>query len=117
MEMVNLKLDAAEKKQETTSFEPGKGPEYPYGTRLEIDAVMMEKLGIKELPEMGTEFHVVAMGKVVSTNSNESEGSEERKCFCIQLVEMALEDETKESEDAIKKSVGSLLYPAQGKKG
>ena len=64
---------------------------YPYGLRLRLENDELEKLGLKELPEVGKVCKIEAEGIVESVSSNESKGDEgSRKCVEIQITSMNL---------------------------
>jgi hypothetical protein len=73
---------------------------YGYGTAVTLDADALKKLGIKELPEVGDEYHIVAVGKVTSTAKNASENNESTRVE-IQLTHMDLthEDAAEEAKE------------------
>lgn len=79
---------------------------YGYGTVVTLDADALKKLGIKELPEVGDEYHIVAIGKVTSTAKSASENNESTRVE-IQLTHMDLthEDEAKETPAEEKREV------------
>ena len=93
MAMVNLKLSKKDQKEEM-SPEVSR-PEFPYGLSLNIDKDELDKLGVMDLPEVGDEFHIVAVGKVTSVHSN-ANGNGEQAGMQLQITDMEL---TPEAED------------------
>lgn len=71
-------------------------PRYPYGLCIELNEEVMEKLGIDELPEVGTMIHGVYMAKVTSIRANATEENSS-KGMSLQITHMALEDEDRET--------------------
>lgn len=97
---------------------PSSGEKYGYGTCIQLDSDMLKKLGIDELPEVGDEYHILAVGKVTSVSSNASE-SRESNNISIQITMMNVvheddmdedtENETPEEENAeVKRGVYAL---------
>lgn len=75
-------------------------PTYPYGLCLSLDDEGMKKLGITELPPVGTLVHFCAMAKVTSASENEREGTDGGKETCrrveLQVTHLGLENESAE---------------------
>ncbi|MFM0151444.1 capsid staple protein [Paraburkholderia sediminicola] len=95
MKLVNMERTAAEKKaaEERWTVESETGPDYPYGLCISLGGDEMEKLGIKELPDIGTELNLTAVVKVTSISKSESEKGPGYKSVSLQIVEMALDDD------------------------
>jgi hypothetical protein len=71
---------------------------YGYGTCITLDAEALKKLGIDELPEVGDEYHIMAVGKVTSVSKNASENNESTRLE-IQLTHLDLEHEEEEEAE------------------
>lgn len=67
-------------------------PEYPYGLRLGLDTDALTKLGIAELPEVGTVLKLVARVEVVSVSQYEHADGKS-KDLGLQITDMELERE------------------------
>ena len=114
MALVDLKMskkDMAEEASPTANQNP-----YPYGACIHLDTDELDKLGVKELPDVGDEYHIRAIGRVTSVSSNDS-GNGEQSGLSIQItmLELVHEDEAaaeadsvaeEEAEDAENKAVG-----------
>jgi hypothetical protein len=70
-------------------------PRYPYGLCICLNEESMEKLGIDELPEVGTMIHGMFMAKVTSVRANATEENTS-KGMDLQITHLALEDEDAE---------------------
>ncbi len=70
--------------------------EYGYGTSITLDAEALKKLGIKKLPEVDDEYHIVAIGKVQSVSKDANQTR-----LQIQLTHMDLthEDAAEEAKE------------------
>lgn len=94
MKLVNMERTEAEKKaaEERWEVESERGPDYPYGLCINLGADEMEKLGIKDLPEIGEQMSLTATVKVTSVSSYDSEGGGSSKSVSLQITEMGLDD-------------------------
>ena len=84
-------------------------PRFPYGLDLDLDTESLEKLGITDLPEVGSEMIVVAVGVVTSARTNERAEGKANRNITIQLQKLEvgpLEEST--AEDAISKAIKNV---------
>ena len=93
---------------------------YPCGLRLTLTEVELKKLGIDEIPPLGTQCAFYVCGEVVRTSESKEYGDE--KCMGVQIQCMAIEElpEEEEAEDQAADKAGfkesaSKLYPKQNK--
>lgn len=95
--LVDLKLTKKDMAEEAS---PEQNP-YPYGVCLNLDTDELAKLGITSanLPEVGDEYHVVAVGKVTRVSENETEGSDYSCGLGIQITAMELTPESQGGSD------------------
>lgn len=98
MKLVSMKMTPAERKEAVTPSDY-KPPEYPYGLRVTLDSDALEKLGISKLPDVGTEFELVARVEVCARSEHESEGSR-NKSMELQLTDVALGEPATEGKRA-----------------
>lgn len=77
------------------------GEKYGYGLSICLDSDALKKLGVTDLPEVGDEFHIIAIGKVTSTSKNASESNDSSRVE-IQITNMAVmhEDEMEEKTES-----------------
>lgn len=71
-------------------------PDYPYGLCIHLDKDELDKLGIKDLPKIGTEMMIEAKVKVtrISQSAAESaDGSDEYTSVDLQITDIGLEAE------------------------
>jgi hypothetical protein len=88
--MTNMKCDKNNAPAVLSGVPEAEGPEYPWGLEINLDTESLKKLGIA-LPAVGTEFAIIAKGRVTGTSNDESEGSEEpRQSVRIQLTDMEM---------------------------
>lgn len=94
MSLVNMERTAAEKKaaEERWNAEVETGPDYPYGLCINLGSDELAKLGIKDLPAVGSELEMTAKVKVTSVSSSESEHGDGHKSVSLQVTDMSLDD-------------------------
>lgn len=96
--LTDMKMTEAEKK--ATSPMPStqyKGPDYPYGLKICLDAAALKKLGIDMLM-VGTKVEIEGVGTVVECSMNDYEYGESSKRVEIQLQQLAVVPDS-ETED------------------
>jgi hypothetical protein len=87
--MVSMALSKKEAKDEAPCEIPADQPRYPYGTSLYLDEDSLKKLGMEEMPSVGTEFPIMALAKVTGTSERETQDGS-RKTLDIQLIKMGV---------------------------
>lgn len=119
--MVDMKYTKAEAKEEygeSMSPEGSNLPDYPYGLTITLDDCCLGKLGIKDLPEIGDEYHVMAVAKVTRLSSSADEKEEEQR-MTLQITDLQLmpEAEAKEestagenAENKVKSVISNSMY-------
>lgn len=89
--LVSMEIKKGEEKQEAACAPcEVERPKYPYGTSLYLDEVAMKKLGMKEMPSVGTEIPVIAIAKVTGTSEREYEDGK-RQSLDLQITSMAFD--------------------------
>lgn len=81
---------ADNKKNEKATLAGPMTEDYPYGSRLDLDAETLDKLGLDELPGVGDEVTIHAIGKVQSTSENTYNGEKPRRSVTIQITKMSV---------------------------
>ena len=102
MAMVNMKMSSEESKEYTAvdSVSEPDAPRYPYGLCIDLDDGSMEKLGIKDLPAVGTEMTIMAKVVVKSVSSNQYEGGDAESRMSLQITDMEVGGASKASNAA-----------------
>lgn len=117
MKVVSLELDKSDREQETVEAKEMERPLYPYGTSLYLDEKALAKLGITEMPDVGTVVLIQAVAKVTGTSEREYEGGS-HKTLDVQITEMGLEEGEEAPEPEEKQSFeGAAKTLYGGKKG
>lgn len=100
MAMTDLKITKAEAKKESKAYAtlgPSEGERYSYGTRLTLDDAELKKMGITELPAVGTMLMFEAKAKVISSRQSASESSDSRSIE-LQITHMDMEADEGDEE-------------------
>lgn len=90
MKMVNMKQEAKSSEGPEISSMKENQPAYPYGLKIHLDHEAIEKLGIKELPEVGSKMKLVATVEVCDVSMNESKLYGENSSIGLQITDMSL---------------------------
>jgi hypothetical protein len=115
MTLVDMKLTKAEKKESSSAgCVPAKydGPDYPWGLTLRLDDAALKKLGTKELPEVDSEFSVVAVATVKEVRSSSSKEHSDR---CVELQIMKLDVSPAKKEPSIEDTARTEYKRLNGK--
>ncbi len=65
-------------------------PDYPYGLCIHLDKDELDKLGMKELPKVGTEMPISAIVKVTRVSQSAVEGADEQTSIDLQITDMGI---------------------------
>jgi len=92
--MIDLKRTLADIKADKAEMEGDSNP-YPYGACISLDTDELDKLGIKNLPTVGDEYNIMAVGNVTAVRMNSYEKSGEERGITIQIkfLQLVHEDE------------------------
>lgn len=95
--MIDMKLTAKEAKAEVACCpaEEG-GPAYPYGLSLNLDDEVLAKLGLTELPAVGTKMMLMAVVEVTGTSQYSNQDGKEGNVN-LQITAMDLQPADKPS--------------------
>lgn len=107
MKLVDMKNTKAEAKKEMApSYEP---PKYPWGLSINLDNGSLEKLGLEQLPKIGTSMVLTARVEVSSLSEHDSVQGGSSRSLGLQITDMALAAES--AKDATTKT----LYGGEAK--
>lgn len=88
-------------------------PEYPYGTRIELDGEQIEALGLEDC-EAEDEVEIEARGYIRSVEITDREGEEPHRRLTIQITEIsALPDAAAEKAKKETDRIGTLAEPTK----
>lgn len=104
--MISMKMSANEAKEQTQPV-PADAPEYPYGLSISLDEEAMAKLGITEMPKVGTKLQIRALTVVCGTSQYSTQGGEDESNLSLQITDMELDDPDL--------STAQRLYPGMNK--
>ena len=88
VDMAYSKADLKSKNKEMAVGPSGQPDPYPWGLSLTLDKCCLDKLGIKQLPQVGSELHLLAVAKVTSVNQSAREGQDEESRVGLQITMM-----------------------------
>lgn len=89
MAMVNMQM-SAEEAREMTQPTADDAPRYPYGLCICLDDDALEKLGLTQLPAVGTAMTLTARVEVSSTSAYQTRGGESEARLELQITDMEL---------------------------
>lgn len=90
MAMTNMKMSAEERKEYLGEAITQDAPEYPYGLCIRLDDDALEKLGLTEMPVVGTVVMVMAKAVVKSTSAYARNGEQDHRDCELQITDMEL---------------------------
>lgn len=109
--MANLALTKEEAKDQY-GIEPSDEtlPKYPYGLSIYLDDDVLKKLGMTDLPKVGTSMPATITVMVTGTSQRATQSSKDgeqmRTCVDLQITDMDITMPTKSAAD--------VLYGAKG---
>lgn len=90
--LVDLAYTKAEQKEEAEEYNKvgpsGEPSDYPWGLCISLEKRELDKLGIKDLPQVGGAIHFVATAKVTSVNQSASMSQDEETRVGLQITMM-----------------------------
>ena len=105
VDMAYTKAELKAKDQEMSVGPSGQPDPYPWGLNLRLDKSSLDKLGIKDLPRVGGEYHFVAVAKVTGVNMSAREGQDDETSVALQITMMQiLKAESAEEEKGEKET-------------
>jgi hypothetical protein len=87
--MTNMKMSPSEAKEYASPSALAEAPQYPYGLRIDLNDESLEKLGIGELPAVGSKKVLYAIAEVVRVSHDESMGGPARKSLTLQITDLS----------------------------
>jgi hypothetical protein len=98
--LVDMAYTKAELKEEKAEAMSGYPSPYPWGLCLSLEKDELSKLGIKTLPNVGDEWHLLAVAKVTGVNQSarENEDEETRVGLQITMMQVILQESAAEEK-------------------
>lgn len=102
MTMTNMQLTPEEAKQDVAccSPDPGAGPKYPYGLRIDLEGETVKKLNLPQIPGVGQRMRLTALVDVNSVRQYESQQDKEIS-ITLQITDMELAEERETSPEQV----------------
>ena len=111
MKLVDMAYTKAELKEEAKEgcvSPSGQPSPYPWGLSLSLERNELNKLGVKDLPQVGAEVHFIAVAKVMSVNQSARQGEDEESRVGLQITMMQIvQSESADEEKGEKESPAS----------
>ena len=106
MALTSMKLTKAdqEKPKNDVCSPCGDMSDYPYGLEVRLDKRALKKLGLTDLPDVGTEMTLTAKVTVTMASERDSRGGKDRD-LSLQITSMSLDPAS--AVAAIKKALAS----------
>lgn len=102
--MVDMKMNQSEMEPKSILGDnPEEKEQYPYGLQIRLEGDQLKKLGISQVPKVGSYLNIKAQACVCSVTQSESEGEAPRQCVMLQIEQMEV---AKGQEDAGQKLYG-----------
>jgi hypothetical protein len=102
--LVSMKTTRKEREKQFAATTPAEdAPVYPFGLEVRLDEESLKKLGMEDLPEVGTVMTLVARVEVTAVSSHASE-SGENQSVTLQITDLAV------GEGTPAKDIGAKLY-------
>lgn len=89
MTLINMQM-SKEEAQETVEPKVDDAPRYPWGLCITLNEETMAKLGITDLPKVGSTVMITAKAEVSGTREYATQGQEEEKSMDLQITDMAI---------------------------
>lgn len=108
--MKDMSLTADEAKEYNHLCYPGDGdgPKYPYGLCLDLGNATLQKLGITDLPQVGTKINISAVAQVVSVEQRQEQDGKNTTRMSLQIVEMETQKPAQTDAD-----LASKMWPGK----
>lgn len=96
--MVSMRLSKDEAMEKTEPSLADK-PEFPFGLQVHLDQDSLSKLGIEELPEVGSKMRLNAIVEVSGVSQHETQNDKVRRHVDLQITDMELLKNGDDKED------------------
>ncbi len=91
MKDMSLTADEAKEYNNICCTSEGDGPKYPWGLTLNLENATLKKLGMDDLPQVGTKMNMMAVVEVVSVGQRQERDGDRRTELALQITSMELQ--------------------------
>jgi hypothetical protein len=102
--LIDMKYTKAEAKEEAQEYSKPSVPEYSWGLQIRLEDEELSKLGIKNLPEVGGEFHLSIVAEVQSATETKMANGKTDRCVCLQITMLGIDLEESAADEKGDKS-------------
>ena len=93
--LVSMKRDKKKKDKKADNSPmccptPCDAPEYPWGLSITLESESLDKLGMDDLPRVGSTVKIVAETRVESVSSRSTSEDDENRSVQLQIVKLAV---------------------------
>lgn len=90
--LISMKRSAKDKRKDAGSCAPmeAMAPDYPWGLVIHLDKDEIDKLGMKKLPGISSEFGLHVKVKITRINQSAAENAEDQTSVDLQITDMAV---------------------------
>lgn len=108
VDMARTEADKKASQERMEAMMDSDGPDYPWGLCLNLCNDELDKLGIKELPDVGDEFHIYAVAKVTNVHMSVGETGNDSRGVSLQITQMGTMESDSQAEKMSR--MASKLY-------
>jgi hypothetical protein len=113
MALVDMAMSAEEAQEESCCSPAASGsdpnaPKYPYGLSISLNEESMAKLGLTQMPGVGTKVRITAECTVTDTSAYQTQGGETEQRVGLQITDMEVGDAQDGADDT--PDIATALY-------
>lgn len=96
--MISMKRTAADKRGDKMINSPveATAPDYPYGLCIHLDKDELDKLGIKDLPNIGSTLNLEVIVKVTRISQSAADDADEQTSIDMQITDIGIDSDSDE---------------------
>lgn len=99
---VDLKISESDEYPVMVAGSRSRAKRYPYGLEINLNGAVLDKLGVKELPEVEEEVQLMCVAVVMNVSKSANGGQKQRN-VSMQITKMTMDcDHEEEMEAAMK---------------
>jgi hypothetical protein len=118
-QLVDLARTKAELKEEANEAKlgyDGQPDPYAWGLNFRLESEELGKLGIDKLPEVGSEYHLMAIARVTSVSQSASVGQDDERCVGLTMTMMQILEHGSADEEKTEGKEPPAMEAAEAKK-
>lgn len=113
--LVDMKRTKAEAKAEAAEYNSISGqPEYPWGLQIRLEDEELTKLGITNLPDVGSGMTLTINVEVQSATETKMANGKTDRCVCLQITQLGVDAADQEEDEAPASKPKPTRAPSKG---